>query len=133
MFEYTELFWILCLSQRLSNTGYYDWVLTYVGRVAKYAILKITFIGHLNIHGFINSNVLNTSSFKYTHSDIVIPRIFQFGSYGLHILFKFMHHFKTLNIGNINPEEYFGVHTYKKYLNLIISILIRNGCVNIRW
>ena len=60
--ESTGVFLILCHGHRLAGPGCYDWILMYVERVAKYVVTKIQNISHINIHGFINSNVLNVGS-----------------------------------------------------------------------
>ena len=39
--------------------GYSDWILLYVEQAAKYVIVKMQNISHINLHYFVNSNVLN--------------------------------------------------------------------------
>ena len=57
--ESADVFLILCHGHRISGLGCSDWIFMYVDRVSKYAVTKIQTISHINIRGFINSNVLN--------------------------------------------------------------------------
>ena len=57
--ESADVFLILCHGHRLAGPGCSDWILMYVELVAKYAVTKMQTISHINICGFINSNVLN--------------------------------------------------------------------------
>ena len=60
--ESAGVFLILCHVHRLAGPGCSDCILMYVERVAKYAVTKMQTISHINICGFINSNVLNVGS-----------------------------------------------------------------------
>ena len=60
--ESADVIIILCHDHRIAGPGCSDWILMYVERVAKYAVTKMQTISHINICGFINSNVLNVGS-----------------------------------------------------------------------
>ena len=60
--ESADVFLILCHGHRIAGPGCSDWILMYVERVSKYVVNKIQNISHINIRGFINSNVLNVGS-----------------------------------------------------------------------
>ena len=60
--ESDDVFLILFHGHRIAGPGCSDWILMYVERVSKYVVNKMQTISHINIRGFINSNVLNVGS-----------------------------------------------------------------------
>ena len=79
---------------RLSDPGYYDWVLMYVEGVTNGAIDKIIFIYHLHLCCFINSNILNIGYWIDPYDDRVFPSIVQVRRYRINTLFNLMYYFK---------------------------------------
>ena len=88
-------FLILCPIHRLSGTGCSDLFLIYTEQVKIYIIAKRLFVGHFNLHGFINLSVLNFGSLVDLYNYPVIPRIVRFICYGINNLFNIMKYFKT--------------------------------------
>ena len=57
--ESDDVILILCRGHRIAVPGFSDWILMYKMWVEKYTVTKMQTICHINICGFINSNVLN--------------------------------------------------------------------------
>ena len=88
--ESAEVFWILCPGHSLSGQGYYDGILMYVDKSAKYGIDKIQTTSHLHLYDSINSNINNFGSLIDMYNDWFIPRILRFYCYKMSTTFIIM-------------------------------------------
>ena len=84
-----------CLSDH--HSGLICYLSAYSNLFKYYIPLKLLLIGHLSLHGFINSNVINVGTLIYLLDDRFIPNISQFSHYRLNALFKLTKYFKILD------------------------------------
>ena len=91
----SDIFSLVCPGCRVSGMGYSYWLLMYIKRVKKDVIAKSLFIVHLNLLGFINSNVLNIGSLIDPYNDKVIPRMERVIPHGINNSFNVTQYLKT--------------------------------------
>ena len=94
--HHSGLISIVCVSYEIfeycvPDAGYLGW-----GILDNSSLLtKFIFVGHINIRGFINFNILKISALIYSYNDQVILRIVWVRCYGINTVFNIMQNFKT--------------------------------------